>query len=101
MLIPLVWLPYLLKWKLGLHSDAAVPYLMARKIFEGEFPVYYWRQTYLGAVDSYITAGLMAVFGKDRVFLSYIPQLAAFIAGSFLLVKTAVANDVSAGPFFS
>lgn len=87
--IPLVWLPYLFKWKLGLNSDSAIPFLMARKILGGEFPVYAWRENYIGALDSYVAAGLMALFGRDHAFLSYLPQLAAFTAGAALLVRTA------------
>lgn len=85
--VPLVWLPYLLKWKLGLNSDSAIPFLMARRILDGELPVYAWRENYIGALDSYAAAGLMALFGRDHAALSYLPQLAAYVAGAALLVK--------------
>jgi hypothetical protein len=88
-----LWSPYLVRWKLGLHSDSAVPVLMARHILDGERPLYFWGQPYFGAIDSYLTAGLLALFGRDLVFLSYLPPLLCYALGAVLLVRAAPAAE--------
>src|SRR6188508_1705499 len=79
-----LWSPYLARWKLGLNSDSAVPVLMARHMLDGERPLYFWGQPYLGAIDSYLAAGLLALFGRDLVFLSYLPPLFCYALGAVL-----------------
>ena len=64
-----VWSPYLWHWKLGLNSDSAVPVLMARKILDGELPLYFWGLDYMGAIDSYLAAPVLALFGRELVFV--------------------------------
>jgi hypothetical protein len=88
-----VWSPYLVHWKLGLNSDSAVPVLMARKILDGDRPFYFWGAEYMGAIDSYLAAGVLAVFGRDLVFVSYLPQLLSYALGAVLLVQMAPAGE--------
>lgn len=88
-----IWSPYLVHWKLGLNSDSSVPVLMARKILDGERPLYFWGQWYLGAVDSYCAAALMALFGRDATFVAYLPTLLAYAFGAALLVHAAPAAE--------
>src|SRR5689334_3772305 len=84
-----VWSPYLVRWRLGLSSDSAVPVLMARHILDGERPLYFWGQPYLGAIDSYLAAALMALFGRDAFALAYLPTLLCYALGAALLVHAA------------
>ena len=62
-----------------LGADEAIVGLMARHILEGERPVFYWGQSYLGAVDSYLVAGLFAAFDQ-HAWLLYVPALCASTA---------------------
>ena len=84
-----VWSPYLVRWKLGLNTDVATPILMARAILDGDRPVYFWSAQYMAAVDSYLSAGVLALFGRDLVFVSYLPQLLCYALASALLVHGA------------
>ncbi|HVF52561.1 MAG TPA: glycosyltransferase family 39 protein [Actinomycetota bacterium] len=59
-------------WVLGtqlgaLDSDEAVGALMARHVLDGEFPIFYWGQSYGGAQEAYITALAFAVFGSSVI----------------------------------
>jgi hypothetical protein len=48
--------------RLGWNSDAAVFGLMAKAIAAGrEWPLFFWRQSYMGVMTSYIAAALMPV----------------------------------------
>jgi hypothetical protein len=59
-----------------LDSDEAVVGLMARHILHrGEWPVFYWGQEYLGAVEAYLAAGLFAIFGSSVRVLKLVPVL--------------------------
>jgi hypothetical protein len=60
-------------------ADEAVVGLMARHILDGERPVFYWGQPYLGALDAYVVAALLAIF--DRLpWVLYVPALCASTA---------------------
>jgi hypothetical protein len=55
-------------------SDEAVVGLMARHIlFQHEFPVFYWGQEYMGAVEAYLAVPLFAVFGCTVRTLKLVP----------------------------
>lgn len=47
------------------HGDEAVVGLMARHILEGQRPVFYYGQTYMGSLDAYLVAGGFSLFGMD------------------------------------
>lgn len=48
-------------------SDEAWPALMAWHILQGEFPVVYWGQSYMGTQESFIAAPLIRLFGFNIV----------------------------------
>ncbi len=50
---------------------------MAHHILDGEYPIYYFGQSYLGTVESYIAAGFMKIFGSG-VFTLRIGSLVLF-----------------------
>ncbi len=68
----------------AMDSDEAVVGLMARHILEGEFPVFYWGQSYGGAAESYLAAGVFALVGSSTVALRVVPLL-LYAGGTVLM----------------
>jgi len=63
-----------------LSADEAIPGLMARHIFYAhELPVFYWGQTYFGALESYLLAALFGVLGFHP-WLVFAPATLASVA---------------------
>ena len=46
-----------------LNSDEAIVALMARHILQGERPVFFYGQAYMGSLDAWLIAGVFAIFG--------------------------------------
>ena len=46
------------------NSDEAVVALMARHILQGERPIFFYGQAYMGSLDAWLVAGAFAVFGE-------------------------------------
>ncbi|MEO7000588.1 MAG: hypothetical protein ABI068_02130, partial [Ktedonobacterales bacterium] len=73
-------------WPL-VDSDEAIVGLMGRHILRGEFPVFLWGQSYMGALQSYLAAPLFALFGSSD-FTLHIAELLitmGFIAAMYAL----------------
>lgn len=51
------WLPF--------NADEAVVALMARHILQGERPVFFYGQAYMGSLDAFLVAGAFALFGQQ------------------------------------
>jgi len=49
------------------NSDEAITGLMARHILQGERPVFFYGQVYMGSLDAYLTAGLFSLFGDSAL----------------------------------
>lgn len=47
------------------NSDEAVVALMARHILQGERPVFFYGQAYMGSLDAFLVAGGFALFGQQ------------------------------------
>ncbi|MBV9580720.1 MAG: hypothetical protein JO057_19235 [Chloroflexi bacterium] len=63
-----------------LSADEAIPGLMARHIlYARELPVFYWGQTYFGALEAYLIAGFFAVLGF-HTWLVFAPAALASVA---------------------
>jgi hypothetical protein len=63
-----------------LSADEAIPGLMARHIlYAHELPVFYWGQTYFGALESYLLAATFALLGFHP-WLLFVPPMLASIA---------------------
>lgn len=60
------------------NADEAVVGLMARHILQGERPVFFYGQAYLGSLDAWLIAGSFAVFGQT-VFALRLVQLALYL----------------------
>ena len=86
--VPLACAPYLYFWESGLTSDAAIPYLMARHIIHRhEFALFFWGNSYMGAVESYLSAGLIEFLNIDRPWISDIPPALAYCVTVALLIR--------------
>ncbi len=71
-------------------SDEAVIDLMARHIaYQGEHPIFYYGQGYMGTIQAYLGAGLMLLFGSSvfTVRLGTLLLFALFLVGMYFLVK--------------
>ncbi|MBI4494305.1 MAG: glycosyltransferase family 39 protein [Chloroflexi bacterium] len=70
-----------------LEADEAVVGLMARHILEGDRPVFYWGQSYMGALEAYSVALAFALLGANTFTLKLVPALysVGFVLLSYLL----------------
>lgn len=96
-LAPRVYL--ILKYRSALiESDEAVVGLMARHILQGDLPIFYWGQHYLGTLEAFFTAALFAIFGASAlvVKLSAFLLFSAFLVSHFFLAREAVSVRVAA-----
>lgn len=60
------------------NADEAVVALMARHILQGERPVFFYGQAYLGSTDAWLIAGSFALFGQ-RVAAVRLVQLLLYL----------------------
>ncbi|MDW8102080.1 MAG: hypothetical protein RMK30_04290 [Anaerolineae bacterium] len=77
MLVAAVLLRLILWWKdeLPFHADEAVVALMARHILQGERPLFFYGQSYMGALDAYLTALGFALFGESVTVIRMVQAL--------------------------
>lgn len=61
------------------NADEAIVGLMARHILQGERPVFFYGQVYMGSLDAYLIAGLFSIVGQ-KVWVIRIVQLILYIA---------------------
>ena len=74
----------------GTDSDDATMGLMARHIaFQGEHPIFFWGQAYMGSLEAYLAAGFFVLFGVSVATLKFslILLYALFLLVMYLLVK--------------
>lgn len=74
----------------GTDSDDATMGLMARHIqSHGEFPIFFWGQAYMGALEAYVAAFFFALFGASvaTLKLSLILLYALFLLVMYFLLK--------------
>src|SRR5258705_8414319 len=55
-------LPFVLRYDLHFQADFAISTLISQAIVEGERPIFFWGQAYLGTYGNYFTAVLFPVF---------------------------------------
>ena len=70
------------------NADEAVVALMARHILQGERPLFFYGQAYMGSLDAYLIAGAFQLFGEQvlAVRLVQIALFATVIATSYPVV---------------
>jgi hypothetical protein len=59
------------------HADEAIVGLMARHILQGDWPVFFYGQSYMGSADATLVAGAMALLG-ERVVAIRVVQIALY-----------------------
>jgi 4-amino-4-deoxy-L-arabinose transferase-like glycosyltransferase len=64
------------------NADEAMVALMARHILQGERPVFFYGQAYMGSLDAYLAAGAFLVFGQ-QVWVLRLVQILLY-AGTIL-----------------
>lgn len=72
--------------------DEAVVGLMARHILEGDFPIFYYGQYYMGTLEAFLAALVFTIFGAGPFVLKLaplIPFCGFLIAHYFLAIKIA------------
>ncbi len=62
-----------------LEGDEAIVGLMARHILQGERPVFYYMQPYMGSLEAYLAAAIFAVAGSSTFALKLVPLAAALV----------------------
>ncbi len=62
-----------------LEGDEAIVGLMARHILQGERPVFYYMQPYMGSLEAYMAAGMFALLGSSTFALKLVPLIAALL----------------------
>jgi hypothetical protein len=76
----------------ALDSDEAIIGLMARHILgNGERPIFYYGQHYLGALEAYVAAGAFTMLGPTTLalHLSELPLVVAFLIAAYGLGRAA------------
>src|SRR5262245_32895577 len=60
------------------NADEAVVALMARHILQGERPLFFYGQAYLGSLDAWVIAGAFAVLGQS-VWMMRLVQIGLYL----------------------
>jgi hypothetical protein len=81
--------PYIQAAQTVLHTDEAIVGTMANDILQGErFPLYFYGQRYMGALEAYAIAAVQAVIGSPMISLRLAPALflTALVAATYLML---------------
>src|SRR5690554_1891314 len=72
-----------------LEADEAIVGLMARNILQGERPIFYWGQSYMGALEAYLAAAVFALLGSSTAALRLVPTVCSviFVWLNYLLAR--------------
>jgi hypothetical protein len=84
-----VRVPFLARSDAFFDSDEAVEGLMARHVLQGEFPTFYWGQSYKGVPEVYISAAVLAIAGSKAAALKSVTAglFALYIGLNFVLLR--------------
>jgi len=61
--------PYLIKYHKAINMDEAVIGIMAQDILRGEFPLFYYGQSYIGPIEAFFTAPFFYIFSENTIVL--------------------------------
>jgi hypothetical protein len=91
-LTAILFLGFVLRLNLSVKAffstfDTSTTGLMALHILEGERPLFYYGQSYMGALEAYVAALMFSIFGISTTALSLSPILftVGWIAATYLL----------------
>lgn len=77
------------------NSDEAIIGLMARHILQGERPIFFYGQAYMGSLDAWLVSSAFAVFGESILAIRLV-QLVLYLA--FILTAWMIAKRVFPDP---
>jgi hypothetical protein len=85
---------YIARAAFATSFDSSTVGLMAMRILEGDRPLFYYGQLYMGSLEAYVAALMFAVFGVSTTILALSPILfsVALIIATFFLFR-----EISAG----
>lgn len=66
----LIWID-----RIPFNSDEAIVALMARHILQGEFPVFFYGQSYMGSLDAFLAALGFYIFGEEVWVIRFIQSI--------------------------
>lgn len=90
------WKALFLIWDvIPFNADEAVVALMARHILQGERPVFFYGQAYMGSLDAYLVAAGFLVFGQQIWVIRLVQGILYLgtLATTFLLARRAFDSD--------
>lgn len=89
---------FLLSKTVPFNADEAVVGLMARHILQGERPVFFYGQAYMGSLDAWLVAGGFALFGA-QVWVIRLVQVLLFLGtiGTTVLIAERLTGSLTAG----
>ena len=88
----LVWKSiFLVKDAFPFNSDEAIVALMAKHILQGEFPIFFYGQAYMGSLDAYLVALGYLIFGQSIFAIRLVQSLlyACTIVITYFIGKSA------------
>ncbi len=91
-------LPLLTRAEAFFTSDEAIVGLMAREIADGRsLPVFFWGQSYMGSIESYVAAMLFGLAGDSVAVLKSAPLLffLLFLAAHYVLTRALTSPKVA------
>ena len=76
-------------WYVHFYGDEAIVGLMARHILEGEIPVFFYGQEYLGSLEALVASFYFRLFGSSPLVLKLAPfsSFLLFLVLSYFLFK--------------
>ena len=82
--------------RLPVSSDEAWVGLMSLHMLKGEFPIFYWGQTYMGTQESFFDAPLIHLFGVNAFAIRIYPFICAllFVYFAYQLASRMYNNEV-------
>ena len=78
------------------EADESVVGLMALHVLQGERPVFYWGQPYLGSLEAYLVASVFAVAPPSNLLLKLVPTVVFFVF--VVLAYSGARRDLGLGP---
>lgn len=98
-LLAILWKLLFLAWDvIPFNADEAVVGLMARHILQGERPIFFYGQAYMGSLDAYLVAGLFAVLGQSvlAIRVTQVILYVGIIITTIGIARMVFRSDVSA-----
>ncbi len=79
------------------NSDEAVVGLMAKHILDGEQPIFFYGQAYMGSLDAWLIAAVFSVFG-EKVWVIRLVQVLLYLGTVVLTMYLVQLNSKSTWP---